>query len=79
MNGLREQRSCTLLFSELAELYENSFHSQDFKSGVEKFGLCPLCRDAIPPSKLSKALPFHQPNKCETQTYLEIQKLVVCF
>ena len=40
----------------LAELYEKSFCPEHFKSGFRRCGLHPLCREAIPLSKLAKSL-----------------------
>ena len=34
---------------------------QHFTSGFRRTGLCPLSRDAIPTSRLTKALPFSRP------------------
>ena len=43
----------------LAKLWDRSFLPQHFTSGFRRTGLCPLSRDAIPTSRLTKALPCY--------------------
>ena len=45
----------------LAKLWDRLFLPQHFTSGFRRTGLCPLSRDAIPTSRLTKALPFSRP------------------